>query len=267
VFASGAVPANVAFLVSDAPGGAFDRWFAYDGATHQLYSRYHVIGVRSGGALYKVQILGFYGERDGAPVSGLFQLRYARVSSEGVGATQLVENLDGTAGGSDPDDSDPSGCIRLADGAVSSLTPAQAAGSSDWDLCFRRSVISVNGGDGGPGMVEAVNLSASDTDGETLDEVAQRTAASEQARFDLVDHASLSDPALVYRGDGIVSALTGRWYRPGSNPLEPSDQWWLVAGSDGETPFAVGFEAFEGATSTSPGTVRLRVVALTGTLP
>jgi hypothetical protein len=42
---------------------------------------------------------------------------------------------------------------------------------------------------------------------------------------------------------------------------------WLVAGADGETPFVVGFERFEGATSDSVGTVRLWFKQLRGSLP
>jgi hypothetical protein len=267
LFVDGSVPSTAPFLIEDAPGGAFDRWFAYDGSTHQLFSRFHVIGLRKGDELYKVQILGFYGELDGAPVSGLFRLRYAGVRQGEVGPTQLVEGLDGTAGGSAPTEADPSGCIRLSDGAQSQLTPAEAAASDDWDLCFRRATITVNGGQSGPGSVEAVNLSAAALDGEDLGEVKQRTAESELAAFDQVGHERLSDPALVYRPDGVISAFTGRWYQPGTSPLEPSDSLWLVAGADGETPFAVGFDRFDGATSESPGTVQLQIIALTGSLP
>lgn len=267
LFADGAVPSSAPFLIEDAPGGAFDRWYAYDGSTHQLYSRFHVIAVRKGDAHYKVQVLGFYGEANGAPVPALYRLRYASVADGGVGPTTIVEGLDGTAGGSAPTETDPSGCLRMSDGAILMLTPAQAAASDDWDLCFRRATITVNGGSSGPGPVEAVNLSADALDGEDLAEVKQRSAASALAIFEAVDVATLREPSLVYRADGVVSAFTGRWYQAGTSPLEPSTSVWLVAGADGETPFAVGFDRFEGSTSESPGTVHLRVAALGGSLP
>jgi hypothetical protein len=42
---------------------------------------------------------------------------------------------------------------------------------------------------------------------------------------------------------------------------------FLVAGSDGETPFFVSFEEFDGATATSAGKVTLRIKAIGGSLP
>ncbi len=267
VFLGDAVPSDVPFLVTDQPGGAFLEWYAYDGTDHTLYSRYHVVGVRRGADTYKVQILGYYGEVQGAPVGGLYQMRSARVTPSGVEATVLWENIDGTAGGTGPTEEDPRGCVVLATGERLLLTPAEAAARDDWDLCFRRDKISVNGGDGGPGAVEGVDLQAGATAGESLEEVMQRTATSELATFDAVDDAALSVPALNWAGDGIVSAFTGEWIDRSVDPPVPVRATWLVAGADGETPFFVAFESFIGATATSAGTVRLRVKKLTGSLP
>ena len=94
-----------------------------------------------------------------------------------------------------------------------------------------------------------------------------RTAASELAAFDAVDYATLTAPGLAWRGDGVVSALSGKWLEAGKNPLEPARASWLVAGSDGETPFFVAFDGFTGATATSLGTIQLRVKKIGGSLP
>jgi hypothetical protein len=268
VFDAGDVPTDVPFLIKDEAGGAFIKWYAYDGSTHLLYSRFHVYGVRRASELYKVQILGFYGEQAGAPVSALYQLRAAKVSSAGVETTVTYTDVDGTAGStSEPTPSDPSGCIRLSTGIITSLTPAEAAASPDWDLCFRRATISVNGGDGAAGDVEAVDLMADQTASEVLEDVMMRTADSELPAFDAVTNTELTATDLSWLKDGVVSAFTNKWTTAGSNPLEPAPYSWIVAGSDGETPFAVVFDGFDGATATEVGTVHLRVKQLKGSLP
>ncbi|MFO0619504.1 MAG: HmuY family protein [Polyangiaceae bacterium] len=270
-FDAGAVPSSVPFMTEDFTGGPFVQWFFYDNANHVLYGRYHVYGVRrqgpSGDELYKVQILGFYGEMAGAPVAAIYSLRFAPVTAAGVGTTVELKDVDATAGGSNPPPGSKSACLRLATGAVTLLTPEEALASKDWDLCLRRAEITVNGGDVAIGGVSAVDLMDADIAGETFDEVSKRTAASELPAFDAVDFAALSKPELAYRGDGKRSAFTDRWLTPGSNPLAPRDVAFLVAGSDGETPFLVKFDSFTGATATSIGTAHLRVVAAKGTLP
>jgi hypothetical protein len=266
-FGDDTVPADIPFLFEDEDGGAFFRWFAYDGSAHLLYSRYHVYGIRRAGELHKVQVLRFYDEQAGAPVPALYQLRVATITESGVGETEVID-IDGTAGGNtEPTDADPSGCVRLSTRAVTQLTPAEAAASTDWDLCFRRAAISVNGGDNAAGDVEAVDLMADETASEQLAEVMEKTAASELAGFDAPDEAALTASDLVWVRDGIISAFSNRWLKPGKSPLEPGAFSWLVAGSDGIEPFFVAFEGFDGATADSVGTVRMRVKAIGGSLP
>jgi hypothetical protein len=90
----------VPFLDADKPAGGFRDWYAYEGATaHAIWSRYHVYGVKSGDRLWKLQIVSYYGERDGAPVSALYRLRYAAPGGEAC----EVKDLDGTQGTSCPD--------------------------------------------------------------------------------------------------------------------------------------------------------------------
>lgn len=261
------VPSDIPFLIDDQSGGPFLDWYVYDGSAHQVYSRYHVFGVERGDELYKVQVLSFYGEVEGAPVPAIYQVRSARVTEAGVEQTIEHADIDGTAGGPDPAPTEKSGCLRLSNDARFALTPAEAAASNDWDLCFRRDGISLNGGTGGPVGVRAVDLMAAASAGETLAEVMELSPESELAAFDAVDYAALTDPALNYRADGIVTAFTDKWLEPGADPLAPAAFSWLVAGSDGETPFFVGFESFSGATSDSVGTIALRVKALGGSLP
>lgn len=267
VFADDTVPTDVPFLIEDQSGGPFIDWYVYDGGTHLVYSRYHVFGVRRADELYKVQILSFYGEVEGAPVPAIYQVRSARVRETGVDPMTLHANIDGTAGGPAPSESTPSGCVRLATDERFSFTPEQARSSDAWDLCFRRDAILLNGGTGGALGVDAVDAQVSETPSESLAEVMERTNESELARFEAVDYVTLTAPALTYRTDGIVTAFTDTWIEPGSSPLAPRHLAFLVAGSDGETPFFVAFESFTGATSTAVGTVGLRIKSIGGSLP
>jgi hypothetical protein len=256
-------PVDVPFLVRDRAGGALLDWYAYDGTTHTLYSRYHVYGVSSGGHLYKLQILGYYGDVQGAPASALYQLRYAEVTADGAGDTVTLQNVDATLGET-PDGPAPSGdaagpCVTLATGATTLLSPTDAAVTTDWDLCFRRDAVSVNGELGGPGDVAAADLDANPD--EVLADVMTRTADSEQPAFDAVDYAALTSPNLAYRGDFVTSAFSDKWADLTASPPVPQPSTaFLVVAADGKSRFLVAFNAFEGADATTPGTVHLGVV-------
>jgi len=259
VFAFTDEPVDVPCWIVDATGGVFWRWYAYDGSTHTLYSRYHVYGLRSGGTLYKLQILGYYGDVQGAPVSALYQLRYAEVTAGGSGETREVHDLDATLDGKDPGPDVPGGCVTLASGETQALTPNEAKKSLDWDICFQRESISVNGDLGGPGDVTGVDLQADDTDDEALALVKKRTASSEAPRFDDTDQATLE--ALDFHGDGVTSAFTGKWAELGEDPPVPKPGTaFIVRAADGKSRYLVAVDSFDGATRDTPGTVTLTVV-------
>lgn len=249
----------VPFLAADATGGAFLDWWKYDNSAHVIWSRYHVYGIKDGARLWKVQVLSFYGDEQGAPVSALYQVRYAEVFEDSVGPVQTLTKIDGTAGGPSPPETAPSDCLDLSTGALIPLTPAEAHASTAWHLCFRRSEIFVNGEEGGPKGVLAVDIDAKKTAGESLDEVKMKTADSELARFEGIDHAALTAPDLVYRGDRIVTTFTDLWLDPGADPPAPKDVAWLVVGADGATNFLLRFDRFEGPTAKTPGKVTMRV--------
>jgi hypothetical protein len=252
-------PIDVPLKIADHPGGAFLRWYAY-GPDHGLYSRFHVYGVRSRDRLFKLQILGYRGEVQGVAVSALYRVRYAEVTEGGSGELVDLSNIDATANGNAADPDEPSTCLALATEERLRLTPAQALESAEWDLCFRRDVISVNGGVGGPGGVEAVDLDSSSTDTEDVNEVMERTASGELERLENADHDALTAPALEYRGDEVTSGFTGRWYLEGQPRTPNLDATWMVVGADGESTYFVAFNEFVDADEDSPGTVVLRVV-------
>lgn len=250
------------FLKADETGGAFNAWYLYDGGAHALWSRYHVYGVRRLGRTFKVQVLGYYGEQAGAPVSALYQVRYAEVTAAGSGVTVDVVNLDATAGGLEPSPGAPSGCLDLTSGTELALSPDEARASTAWDLCFRRDSIGVNGELGGPGDVTAVDLRQGDSEGETLAQVQARTAQSERAAFDAVDAASLAAPGLVYRGDRIRSMFSDRWADFDADPPRVTGDAWLVRGHDGSQLYLLLFEALGDASRQRAGRLKIHVVSL-----
>lgn len=258
VFAFPDEPVDVPFLIDDRAEGAFLRWYAYDGATHTIYSRYHVYGVRSRGTLYKLQVLSYYTEVAGAPVGARYRVRVASVDAQGSGPTRELSDLDGTVGGASSDPSAPSGCVTLETGAFELLSPDELAASTDWDLCFRRDSISVNGELGGLGDVTAVDLQKGAN--EPLADVKAMTEAAATARFDAVDEAALTDESLDYRGDYATSAFSSKWADLRAEPPAPvTSSGWLVVAADGRSRYLVGFDSFDGATADAPGTIELFV--------
>jgi hypothetical protein len=252
------VAPQVPFLTGDKTGGAFLRWYFYEGPpNHALDSRFHVYGIKDGAKLYKVQLLSYYGDRAGAPVSALFRVRWAEVTPGGTGPVQDVAGIDGTAGGPTGTPDSPSECLDLATGAKLSLSPTAARASSAWHLCFRRENISVNGELGGPRGVSAVDFDAEKTATEKLVDILNMTPESEQARFDAITAASFDGQTL--RGDRVVSAFSGLWIEKGSSPPAPRRDAWFIVGADGLSKYVLGFARFEGATAQSPGTVVMRV--------
>lgn len=251
-------PPDVPFLTEDRTGGAFLDWYDYDSSFHALYSRFHVYGVKRDGLFYAVQILGYYGEVSGAPVSAIYSIRYREIGASGTGPAQLVENIDGTAGGPSGSETSPSACLDLATGQISMLEPSAARTSPDWDLCFRRTIVSVNGELGGPGDVAAIDLLADLTAGETLAQNQQKTAASELFAFEAVDFTTLSNPDLTYRGDRIVSAFSDVWVDPSTTPPTFGNGCFRVVGANGRNHLIV-FTGIEGYDASSAGSVTLRV--------
>ena len=253
---------QVPFLTTDKAGGAFLGWNAYDASTHALFSRFHVYGVREGARLWKVQILTYYGQRDGAAVSALYKIRCAELTPSGSGATQELGDIDGTAGGREAPPTVPSECLDLGSGARMMLTPDAARASAAWHLCFRRDSITVNGEMGGPRGVAAVDLDDERTPSETVTAVMVKTAEGERASFDAAVAASFEGK--VFRGDRIVSAFGTRWIDAAKSPLAPESAAWLVLDATGNQKFLLGFTSFEGPTTKSPGTVVVRVKPVKG---
>lgn len=230
---------QVPLMLQDRAGGAFVDWYDYGGATHQLFSRYHVYGLKDGERYYKLQVLGYYAEKPSGPVPALYHVRYAEVTEAGVGETHELRGIDASAGGSKPDADALSACLNLDTEEVTPRTLAEAMAADDWHVCFRREVVSVNGGISGPRGMAAVDLQGALTAEETEAQIQARTADSERAVFEEADADALL--GAEYQEDGALTAFGRRWLEPGSDPLTVSDDVWLVVGADGASKFLVRF--------------------------
>jgi hypothetical protein len=62
---------------ADNLGSVMANWYDYDGNSHILSSKNHVYAIRSGGHNYKLQIVTYYKDISGTPVSGWYTFRWA----------------------------------------------------------------------------------------------------------------------------------------------------------------------------------------------
>lgn len=246
-------------LFKDRAGGALIDWYRYVADSHQLFSRYHVYGLREGARLFKLQVLGYYSQQPGNPASASYTIRYAEVTKSDSGEVREIFDIDASAGGNEDDDSEPSACVDLDSQRVSRLTPAQAAQSDAWQLCFRREAVAVNGGLSGPRGIEAVDLQAAETAEESPEQILARTAESELPLFESVDYSRLVDASLAWREDGVATAFAGRWLDASSEPIQPRRSVWLVIGADGFSKYLLQFEGLAGDPAAESSSLALRV--------
>jgi hypothetical protein len=139
------------------------------------------------------------------------------------------------------------------------LTLEQAAQRDDWHLCFRRDAISVNNEPTGPGDVVAVDLDADSTSSETAESLSTLTADSLLPRFDAVSYTALSDPALEYVQDGIVSAFGTRWFERDGKRIVPLEASWFVRSGDARHYYLVLFTSIESLPDGEGYRVEMRV--------
>lgn len=263
IFESGIDPASP-IITHDSIGGAFLRWYAYDyeNPAHALFSRFHVFGVKDGPRIWKVQILSYYGEQNGAPLSAFYRLRYAELKESGPLKSVELSNIDGTAGGPSGSENSPSGCLDFDTQGITQLSPPEIAASSAWHLCFRREIISVNGELGGPRGIAAADIQGAKTPFEGVADVSNKTAESELPAFEAASYADLNAPALKYRGDRVVSIFSDQWHNAAANPPEPIPASWVVVSAGGQKRYIVTFVRFEGAGENTPNQIVMRVKAV-----
>ena len=79
---------------ADRAGSAFSNdggeWYSYDGDTHILSTRNHVYVIDTGEGFYKMQLLNFYREVEGSPVSGFITFRWRPLTEDSGTAVQAT---------------------------------------------------------------------------------------------------------------------------------------------------------------------------------
>jgi hypothetical protein len=149
----------------------------------------------------------------------------------------------------------PTACLSLATGSVSQLNGDQRSSNNDWDVCFLRTDIILNGGLSGRGSVAAVDLDLDPATGEDrglTDEEQSRTADSERTRFDAINYDDLTASTLPWdREYEVLPRIGARWLQGSEGSPVPGT--WFVRGGTGERHYAVLFTSVTGASSQAVG--------------
>lgn len=110
---------------------------------------------------------------------------------------------------------------------------ADPATSTDWDIAFRRYLVKVNGGVGGPGNVAAASVGPNTN--KTAEQIAALTPANAVTAFSGVTAANIA--TATFREDGVFEDDMGRWFqintltgRPVANPGAA----WKLREADGD---------------------------------
>ena len=75
------IPGSDAFS-ADGPAYVLGEWYNYDSTTHFLSTRNHVYIIDTGAGFYKMQLLSYYREVEGSPVSGFITFRWRPLTAE-----------------------------------------------------------------------------------------------------------------------------------------------------------------------------------------
>lgn len=142
--------------------------------------------------------------------------------------------------------------LRLGTPATQ-VTAANSSTSTEWDLSFFATSVSVNGGASGPGGASAFCLCANAN--ATVAQMQAMTAENQLTAFDAVS-ANDIPPSASFTADALNPAISGWFSGTGSATTAVSTRTWIVRRSFPNVilgKFRV--TAISGATATSPGNV------------
>lgn len=140
--------------------------------------------------------------------------------------------------------------VSLADSAI--VRPSSPGESPSWDIAFFATNATLNGGEAGPGGVEAACVCQNAT--ATGDEVLAMTPESELADFEAVT----SVPAgLTWTSDALSPAITGWYSGSGTAAVANPSRTFLVRLADSTAFAKVRVVNLEQPTTTTPGRVTL----------
>lgn len=199
-------------------------WYQYivSGATHGVYSRYHVYAIQVDAEhTYKLQILDYYDDVNGSLESGMITFRWSALDEDA--ATEVL--LDARAGGAYAEEDDPDNkytYYSFGKGVVD-LTDEEAATSTAWDIAFKRYYVKLNGGVSGPKGVMGYDFQASRE--ETTSEIKAFTPESELPEFEAASAAAIDG---AWTSDRIGSVVQGSYQLDPSGKPSPSNEVYVL---------------------------------------
>jgi heme-binding HmuY-like protein len=142
--------------------------------------------------------------------------------------------------------------VKLGDPATK-VTVSDPTTSSDWDLSFFATSVSVNGGASGPGGVTAFCLCANAN--ASVAQLQSMTSENQLAAFDAVTSANVP-PAASFVADALNPAISGWFSGTGSSAAAVTTRSWIVRRTVPNVILAkFRVTAISGATATSAGNV------------
>ena len=141
----------------------------------------------------------------------------------------------------------------LGEGAT--ITVDDPAASSEWDMAFFSTTVSLNGGEAGPGGIVAHCLCQNA--GATNDEVLAMTPESELADFDAVDAGDIPAAASAWTADVLTPAIRGWVDGTGAQATLVSGKFWKLRLDDGTSFAKFRVASIQNATAAHAGNVTI----------
>ena len=142
--------------------------------------------------------------------------------------------------------------VKLGDPSTR-VTVTEPSSSSEWDLAFFATGVTVNGGAAGPGGVTAYCLCANAN--ASVAELQAMTPANQLAAFDATTSASIP-ASTAFVADALNPAISGWFTGTGAAAVAVSTKSWIVRRSAGSVILAkFRVTSITGATATSAGSV------------
>ena len=143
--------------------------------------------------------------------------------------------------------------LGLAEGG--SVEVSDPSASSEWDMAFFSTTVSLNGGEAGPAGIVAhcicQNASA------TNEEVLAMTAESERADFDAVDAGDIPAAASAWSADVLTPAIRNWVTGTGAQATPAASAFWKLRLDDGTSFAKLRVTSIANATATHAGTVTI----------
>ena len=137
----------------------------------------------------------------------------------------------------------------------STLDVADPATSSEWDMAFFSTTVSLNGGEAGPAGIVAHCICQNA--GATNEQVLAMTPDSELADFEAVDAGDIPASASAWSADVLTPAIRGWVEGTGAQATLVADKFWKLRLNDGTSFAKLRIISIENATAAHAGDVTI----------